>query len=172
MGGLSVGISRALNAATKRTIREHWTHVEELTGQAFDYAFFEREDFVYDTDVACRAVVAARMLRPESALMMLQALHAGFYRENRDITRDAVVIDVAYEVGFERDTFAEVLRSKEAALATFRDYELTQTSGIKGFPSLLVRDESGKMISITTGYQPFDSIEPAIAFWLDTSASA
>ena len=59
-GGLRPGATQAMDAAHKTTVREHWQHVEERTGQPFDYTFFERDGFVYDTEPACRALVTVR----------------------------------------------------------------------------------------------------------------
>ena len=52
MGGLRPGTTKPLDQAGRRTIREHWEHVREASGQPFDFRFFEREDFVYDTEPA------------------------------------------------------------------------------------------------------------------------
>src|SRR3712207_8936900 len=51
--------------------RSHWEHVAELTGQPFEFAFFDRQGFVYDTEPACRAVATVREQRPELALPYL-----------------------------------------------------------------------------------------------------
>jgi putative protein-disulfide isomerase len=60
MGGLRPGTTKPLDEVGRRTIREHWEHVHEASGQPFDFRFFERERFVYDTEPASRAVVVVR----------------------------------------------------------------------------------------------------------------
>jgi len=57
MGGLRPGTTKPMTEAAKRTTREHWEHVHEASGQPFDFTFFEREGFVYDTEPAAKAVV-------------------------------------------------------------------------------------------------------------------
>ena len=39
-----------MDEATKASIREHWEHVRDASGQPFDFAFFDRPRFVYDTE--------------------------------------------------------------------------------------------------------------------------
>src|SRR5215212_11330318 len=100
LGGLRPGTTEPMHEKAKRTTREHWEHVREASGQPFDFAFFDREGFVYDTEPASRAVVVAR--RSAWGLAMLRAVHRAFYAQNRDVTRAEVLADVAAEVGLDR----------------------------------------------------------------------
>jgi hypothetical protein len=54
MGGLRPGTTKPLDDAGRRTIREHWEQVQAASGQPFDFRYFERERFVYDTEPASR----------------------------------------------------------------------------------------------------------------------
>ena len=72
MGGLRAGNTEPMTDKDKDYIRGAWAKVGEATGQPFDPSFFDRE-FVYDTEPACRAVVAARRLKPNMALPMRRA---------------------------------------------------------------------------------------------------
>jgi putative protein-disulfide isomerase len=58
MGGLRAGNTRPMRSQDKDYIRDAWTRVNAASGQSFDFAFFDRDGFVYDTEPACRAVVA------------------------------------------------------------------------------------------------------------------
>src|SRR3712207_1860168 len=60
MGGLRPGTTKVMDAAAKRTIRTHWEHVQEASGQPFDFGFLDRDGFVYDTEPAAKAVVVVR----------------------------------------------------------------------------------------------------------------
>ena len=55
VGGLRPGTTSPMDESDKSTIRSHWEHVNEASGQPFDYAFFDRDGFVYDTEPAARA---------------------------------------------------------------------------------------------------------------------
>ena len=95
LGGLRPGVTDVLSGAEKGMIREHWQHVVEASGQPFDFAFFDRENFVYDTEPASRAVVVARRRDPSLAVDFLARLQRAFYAENRDITKSDELVDLA-----------------------------------------------------------------------------
>lgn len=40
LGGLRPGTTEPLTQNSKRDIRQHWEHVKEASGQAFDFGFF------------------------------------------------------------------------------------------------------------------------------------
>lgn len=166
LGGLAIGTTKAADEAGKEEIRHHWKHVAELTGQPFDFSFFEREGFVYDTEPACRAVVAARRLRSESALDFLSHLHRAFYTQNRDITDQATLNALAAEFGFERVQFETALDADETGDETRADFQITRRFGIDGYPTLLAGDGEGGYSIITLGYQSQVKIEGMIAAWL------
>ena len=61
MGGLRAGNTEPMRDKDREYIRGAWARVGEASGQPFDNAFFERASFTYDTEPACRAVVAMRL---------------------------------------------------------------------------------------------------------------
>ncbi len=88
MGGLRAGNASPMRPEDKDYIRSAWTRVNGATNQPFDFGFFERDGFVYDTEPACRAVVTARRLMPNLALGFMGRIQQAFYAENRDMTCD------------------------------------------------------------------------------------
>ena len=54
MGGLRPGTNEPMGDSMKNEIKEHWKHVHQATGQPFDYSFFDRKGFVYDTEPAAQ----------------------------------------------------------------------------------------------------------------------
>jgi len=63
MGGLRAGNTAPMREEDRAYIRDAWARVHAASGQPFDFSFHEREAFVYDTEPACRAVVAVRRLK-------------------------------------------------------------------------------------------------------------
>ena len=171
MGGLRPGTRETMSEQAKEEIRDHWDHVRRATGQEFDFDFFERDDFVYDTEPPCRAVVAARAHGADKGMAMLARLHRAFYAENRDITKTDVVMDLAVEQGLEREPFAELYQSDAAKNATEADFHVAHRLGIRGFPSLLAGTENEGFALVTTGYQPHESLAGPIAEWLELKTS-
>lgn len=170
MGGLRPGATAPMDEADRATIREHWEHVQAASGQPFDFGFFERHDFVYDTEPACRAVVTVRSLDAESTLPFLARLHEAFYRENRDVTGTDTLADLGEELGLDRTVFLSSFKDEETDRATRSDFELTARLGVGGFPSLLGYD--GEVMAVlTTGYRPLEQLLPVIEHWLDQAGT-
>lgn len=167
LGGLRPDNTAPLDAGTKATIRGHWDHVNEASGQPFDYAFFDRESFVYNTEPSCRAVVTARRIRPRSDLGFLAHLHRAFYAQNRDITDADTLCDLAADFGYGRDAFSAEFESREAAADTRKDFALAVELGIRGFPALIAADPTG-LQAITVGYRPWEAVSEQIDRWLET----
>jgi putative protein-disulfide isomerase len=167
LGGLRPGTTEPLIAAGKRSIREHWQHVQELAGQPFDFGFFEREGFVYDTEPPCRAVVAARRLRPGAALGFLDHLHGAFYSRNQDITDATTLAGLAADFGFDPAEFEAVFAAAATREETRADFALGKRIGIGGFPALLAGGGDDAYSIVTLGYQPWGKIEPLVTSWLE-----
>ena len=166
MGGLRAGNTKPMTDVDKRTIAGHWRNVAERTGQPFDFGLFQRQGWIYDTEPACRAVVTMRLLNPRLALGYKTSVQHAFYAENRDTTDPEVLADIAADAGVDRAIFHAELTSPEARSATARDFRTAQEAGIRGFPTLLAGDGTGKYMLITNGYRPLDGLPDALETWL------
>ena len=164
LGGLRPGTTEPLTETSRNEIREHWEHVHEASGQPFDFSFFERNGFIYDTEPASRAVVAMRRRSMSDALVLLKRTHAAFYAENRDVTDEQVLADLAAEVGCDREVFLQAFRSEEIRKETWGDFQIAQNAGVRGFPCLASgADEGAEYSLVTMGYQPAERILPGLA---------
>lgn len=170
MGGLRAGNTQAMRPQDKDYIRSAWTRVGQASGQPFDLAFFEREGFVYDTEPACRAVVAMRRLAPDDALPFMGAIQQAFYARNEDVTQSDVLADLAaQETGVDRAAFADEFLAPDTRNETFRDFLTAQQAGVEGFPCLVAGNESEGYAQVTNGYRPIDGLPEAIEAWLSRS---
>ena len=170
MGGLRAGNTKPMTPADRSTIAGHWLKVEQATGQPFDCEVFKaREGWIYDTEPACRAVVTMRMLNPKVALAYKARVQRAFYAEGRDTTKESVLADVASETGVDREMFFAEMISEEAKRMTQRDIGSAQNAGIRGFPTLLAGDGTGKYLLVTNGYRPLDGLADALEKWLDAA---
>lgn len=166
MGGLRPGTTKPMDAAAKATIRQHWEHVRDASGQPFDFAFFDREGFVYDSDPAARAVAVARRHGMDAAFAMMARVQHAFYAENRDVTREDALADLAEASGIDRGIFLDAFATEEAKKETWRDYGITQQAGIGGFPTLIANDgRSREYVAVTRGFQPGERILPVLEHW-------
>ncbi|MEL6287649.1 MAG: DsbA family protein [Pseudomonadota bacterium] len=172
VGGLRAFNTRAMDAEQKSTIRGHWEHVAERTGQPFDYAFFERDGFVYDTEPACRAVVTARLIDPRLTFAMMHAVHRAFYVEGAD-TRSASALRAASEqVGIDGAAFDATFGAEATKAQTMADFQTAQQAGITGFPTLLLGDNAGEFHVLSAGYQAYEPLAERLAELIDTPSTA
>ena len=166
LGGLRTGAGAALDATKRAYILKHWQTVAELTGQAFRFDDALPQDFVYDTEPACRAVVAVRQLDEGLALAMTQRIQQAFYVEGLDVTRTPLLVELAQTVGVPRIEFAEAFDSLKSLEATRKDFAWVQDLGIAGFPTLLA-ERGGQLALLTNGYQPLADLAPLLGRWLE-----
>ncbi len=171
MGGLRAGNTQAMRDQDRDYIRSAWTNVGEASGQPFDFSFFDRETFVYDTEPACRAVVVTRNTSPAKTLRMKAAISEAFYANNRDVTDVDVLCDIAAEQGEDKDQFRQQMLNPDIRNETFRDFLFSQQSGVEGFPCLLVGNEENGYVLVTHGFRPLAGLPEAIETWLEQQAS-
>lgn len=159
---------RPMRERDKAFVREHWCHVQALTGQPFDLGFFEREGFTYDTGPACRAVAAVRAGAPERALDYLHRLHEAFYARGRDI-RDVDVLAEEAEAlaGLERRAFLDALASPGLATAVREEWAQTAALGVTGYPTLLGMLPGRRPAVLSLGYRPLEAVTAELDLFLE-----
>lgn len=170
MGGLQAGHSRPMREKDREYIRGAWTAVAEASGQPFNNAFFARETFIYDTEPACRAVVAMRRLETAKTLAFTTLVASAFYTDNRDVTDESVLADIGAEAGIDRDRFAAELASEACRNETVGDFLFAKQSGVAGFPVLAAGTAEGGYALVTQGFRPIDGLVEAIEDWLAKGA--
>jgi len=166
VGGLHTDWTEPQDDARKKFLREHWTEVHQRSGRPFKFDILARDDFVYNTEAACRAAVTAReMAGDQAGLDFFTALQGAFYSENQDITQGDVLIDLAGASGLAKDEFAELFPSAEMKQRTSLDFQSARHLGVSGFPTVVVNDSS-RYAYLTVGYQAYEHLEPILEAWL------
>ena len=172
MGGLRPGTETPMTEEAKLEIGDHWTHVHEATGLPFNGAGMSRPGFVYDTDPAARAVVAARRDGEEMAAAFLTRAQQAFYAEGRDVTTAQVLGDLADELGLDREPFLELWAADETKQETWRDYAISQRAGVTGFPTLVAGPNAEGVYGVVTrGFAPGEQILTILKEWLERIAA-
>lgn len=162
MGGLRPGTSEPMTFGVKADIKGHWQHVQEASGQPFDFAFFERVEFVYDTEPPSRGVVAVRRLKPDLAFNYFKSVQESFYARNQDVTDLEVLAGIAVELGLDTEAFTAEFRMGQTITETWRDFETSRQMGVTGFPTLLAGSEERGYEVITAGYRKWEKVKGAI----------
>jgi len=170
VGGLRRERAAMDQAGRTRTL-SYWQAVHDATGQPFNFDAGLPEGLVYDTEPACRALVAARSLEPERVWPLAQLIQQAFYAEGRDVTLPVQLVELAEAAGIPRIEFAERFDSPDSRAATEGDFTWAQNLGIAGFPTLLA-ERHGQLALLTNGYQPLEQLAPLLARWLERNTHA
>jgi putative protein-disulfide isomerase len=157
LGSLGADRARPMRDVDKATVREHWEHVVERTGQPFDFGFFEREGFVYDTVPPSRAIAVVRRHFPALAVPFLGRLQERFYALGQDITDPLVLREAAGEFGIEAERFDTIFSDPTVAAELDAEWQQTARLGVTGYPTLLALPP-GKPAVVTIGWRPLDEV--------------
>ncbi len=168
MGGLRPLTRTPMDEASKSEIAEHWAHVEERSGQPFDMSFFDRNDFVYDTEPACRAVCVVRRLNPALTLPYLAAVHSAFYTRNLDVTDGNVLAEIADQLGIDQSSFLDQFHDVTSVYDTAGDFHTSRQMQVTGFPSLIIKTDD-KYALLSAGYKSYEEIKGDLENWLATN---
>lgn len=161
MGGLRPGGGEAWNSSFKNYLKHHWQEVNKKSGQPFDLALFEKDEFNYDTAPACRAVVSARTLAPEKALAFYELVQHYFYAKSKDPKTLNFYKPICQTLHIDFKAFSDAFSSKNMKILTEKDFDKSRALGVQGFPSILYRNK-GKLYTIARGYTEFDRLKKSI----------
>jgi putative protein-disulfide isomerase len=158
LGGLRPGTTEPMGEEMKTAVQQHWQEVEKATGQPFDFSFFERERFVYDSEPACRAVVTMRYLQPEKELEMAEEVQRAFYARNNDVTKPEILAEIALGLGIAEDVFLEKFNSEEMKEKTLQDFLIARHLQANAFPSVYLLN--GHHVNLLSrGYRLYDALK-------------
>ncbi|MDQ0323913.1 putative protein-disulfide isomerase [Pararhizobium capsulatum DSM 1112] len=170
LGGLRAGATDVLDDAGKQFRLHHWAMVEEVSGVPFNReGLLSRSGFVYDTEPVCRAVVTARILRPEANILKIfRAFQHAFYVDALDTTDGVVLAEVGSrtlsELGHpvSAELFLETWTKQSTLEEAATDFAVARAMGVTSFPTLFLK-QGGTLRRVGDGYAPADELEMHLA---------
>ena len=161
MGGLQTEEVGEMSDDSKKEILHHWHQVVETTKQpiSFDCAF--PENFVYNTEPACRAVITAGSIDPTKIFTYFTSVQSAFYTKNQDVTQISCLKELAAECGLDADAFEHLFNDETTKKSIIKSFEFTKKAGVQGFPTLILSLDNDLHI-ITRGYLDFDAVSAAL----------
>ena len=165
VGGVRAGATDVLDQAGKEFRLGHWARVEAASGLPFNRAALQaRQDFVYNTEPICRAVVAARKLAPQADLLaVFRALQHAFYVDGRDTTDGRVLAEVvAEQLQLDVEVVLRVWEDHDTIMQTKADFARARALGVRSFPALLLDTGKG-IVEISGGYAHAAQLQQALA---------
>ncbi|MCJ8323294.1 MAG: DsbA family protein [Rhizobiales bacterium] len=158
VGGLRVGGGQAWDDEFKQFLRHHWQQVSQRSGQKFGDALFDLAAFNYDTEPACRAIVAAKnqcqnlQLDSQIVLDFFVATQKKFYVDSQDPKQVDFYQTICSELGLDFEIFSELFSSAEIKAQTTAEFNISRNWGVTGYPTLLASDGEQLQL-ISSGYQ-------------------
>lgn len=149
-GGMMAGPARRpVTAELREFVLPHDQRIAQLTGQPFGAAYrdglLNDISAVLDSQSPIAAMLAADALAGHG-LDLLARLQTAHYVEGRRIADRPVLVELAAEIGLDREAFADTLREAEDG-AVERHIAQTrarmQRLGVQGFPSFVLEDAGG-----------------------------
>ncbi len=161
LGGIRTENQQVLDEPSKDDIAHQWHQVNARTGQEFNYALFQQEGFVYNSEPVCRALVVVRQLKPGREFAAFQTLQEAFFQRSLDITDPNQASALLAELGIREENFLAAFGSQEVREQTGQDFAYAAQLGVKQFPSLYL--QTGQEVhAISRGYRTFDNMQPII----------
>jgi len=144
LGGLAPDSNEPMPSAMQSAIRGYWqTIMQRVPGTTFNFDFWEKCEPRRSTYPSCRAVIAARKQGASNEEPMIDAIQEGYYLRAMNPSNDSTLIELASELGLNPEQFEKDLKSAETQHALLEEINMGQAIGAQGFPSLILKNESG-----------------------------
>jgi len=161
MGGLQTEELQTLSDSSREEIFHHWHQVAKMTGQAFLFDGALDKEFVYNTEPACRAVIAAGLIEPTQKFTYFTAIQHAFYAENQDVTQLECLQQLAHDCGIDRDEFKRFFTEETTKQSLEKSLQFTKKAGVQGFPTLILNLQND-LHMITRGYLDYAGVSVAL----------
>ncbi|MEM7572549.1 MAG: DsbA family protein [Bacteroidota bacterium] len=162
VGGLRPGGGDEWNQEFADFLRHHWEEVSARSGQPFNYGLLDAPAFNYDTEPACRAVVAARQMNPAAERRFFELVQHHFYVQNNDPAQLSFYQPICAELGLDFEAFVRLFSSAEIIEATRAEFQLHRNWGVRGYPTVLFRQDN-QLTVIARGFSSFDQLWAAVS---------
>ena len=167
VGGLRPGPSaEPLDDRMRSMLAHHWEKVAQVSGQPFDSAGLEREDWIYDTELPAIAVTTMRQHAPDETLRFFTDLQQAFYAMGVDITDLAVYPDLIDSYDIDHTAFLTELITPQARARAWEDFAAARKLGVLGFPTVMLSVDGATQV-LSRGYASQQHFDDQLAYWVE-----
>lgn len=159
MGGLAPDNVQPMDHALRNSIASYWHQIEEVSQVTFNHEYWELNTPYRSTYPACRAVIAANQLKPDSAREMVKAIQSAYYKEAKNPSLVDTLVECAKTLGLEENEFLETLKSKETEEQLRNHFSMTRQFQVSGFPALFYIDDENQVYPLTLGFCNSENLE-------------
>jgi putative protein-disulfide isomerase len=161
MGGLRSGGDEIWSDELKDFLKHHWKQVNSISGQPFDYGFFSRNTFDYNTEPACRAVRIIRDMAPELEFDFYKEIQYKFYAENEDPKTSDFYRSICAGLKIPFKAFRPLFLSSVYCDLVEVDFKKARDYGVRGFPTVMI-ETNDQQIVICNGFSTFEEMDNRI----------
>ena len=161
MGGLRVDETTPLSSTSRKDILHHWHQVNKLTEQIFIFENALPEGFIYNTEPACRAVIAVAKIDATKMFAYFTAIQKAFYLDNLDVTQTSCLVQLASECGLNAEVFTRVYQDEMQQQNAQKNFDFARKAGVQGFPTLIL-NIGEQLHIICRGYQDYEQISSSL----------
>ncbi|UXX78379.1 DsbA family protein [Reichenbachiella carrageenanivorans] len=162
LGGLRPGGGDEWTEEFRNMLRTHWEHVETASGQPFDFRFFDRAEFDYDTEPSARAVRVVRDLDASKEWQFYKRLQKAFYAENKDVHDLATYEALCGGLGLNYTAFEALFLSPGYKQLVNQDFAKSQQMGVRGFPAVVLK-KGEAYHAVSLGYSDYDRMKATLS---------
>lgn len=150
LGGLAEDTDAPMPLQMRTQIAEYWRKIESYLGTEFNHDFWTLNEPRRATYPACRAIIAARA--QEAEFEMYAAIQSAYYLEAKNPSDNSVLIDIATEIGLDRNRFTRDLTAQETQQALLQEIAFARSIGGNSFPSLFL-SKGNAIVELPVDYQ-------------------
>ncbi|MBD3647417.1 MAG: hypothetical protein HUJ31_08210 [Pseudomonadales bacterium] len=155
MAGLQIGSKRPIATWEERYLKRVWNEVTETTGQRFCGHLPDDENFIYHSEIPCRAVEALRDFIDAPPWDFFHRLQEAFYLEARNLNNIAELADLASPWGISAVELNDALGSERIIAATRANFDRASELSANALPTVLIDTGNGPEL-VCGGYATAD----------------
>ncbi len=167
LAGLQMGSQKNLDDQQTKQLIELWQRVAETTGQMFTFALPADSNFIYHSELACRALHIAKLVSGEEPWDLFHKVQEAFYVHSRNITNRDELYNLIQDTGIDQKTFNEMIQADRIVKATRKEFGWCRAKGTGALPTLLLDIGKGPRL-ISGGYATAEYLIPEIKTYLHT----
>lgn len=155
MAGLQIGSRRPVATWEENHLKRIWKEVHATTGQTFHGELPEDPNFIYHSEIPCRAVEAMRVFLHGPPWDFFHRLQEAFYLEARNPNDVAELADLASAWGISNHRLSDALGSEEIIAATRKSFERASELSAHALPTVMIDTGDGPKL-VCGGYATAD----------------
>lgn len=139
LGGLAPDTTTPMDGEMRQRLEATWRRIEKsVPGTHFNFDFWHNCTPFRSTYPSCRAVIAATAQGAEYDEVMTKAIQQAYYQQGRNPSEQETLIDIADEIGLEREAFRQAIASAETEAELQRQIAFATRIGAESYPALIL----------------------------------